>query len=173
MRLHPMPPRLKVFVTRIGFFDVAVAASSQKAALAAWDVRDNLFAAGAASPTDDPAAVEPALASPGQVLRRPAGSNEPFRADAEAALPDVPASPARKRTPAKPPPDRTRLDAAERALAALQESSADRLAELERERAALEAREAALRAELDRERRALEAERAAARAAYRKAGGTP
>ena len=52
--------RLKVFVTRIGLHEWAVAASSQKAALKAWDVRENLFASGAAKETHDVAAIEAA-----------------------------------------------------------------------------------------------------------------
>ncbi|HEY5072122.1 MAG TPA: hypothetical protein VII63_08830 [Caulobacteraceae bacterium] len=40
--------RLKVFTTRMGFFETVVAAPSQKAALAAWGTAQNLFADGAA-----------------------------------------------------------------------------------------------------------------------------
>ena len=46
--------RTKVYITRIGLKDWLVAASSQKAALAAWDVHRNLFAEGSARITNDP-----------------------------------------------------------------------------------------------------------------------
>ncbi len=65
-----MAPRLKVFVTRIGLDEVAVAVSSQKAALAAFGVRANLFGEGAASETNDPNLVKHALANPGELVRR-------------------------------------------------------------------------------------------------------
>lgn len=70
-----MAPRLKVYATRIGFYDVAVAAPNQRAALEAWDVRENLFAQGAAAPTDEPSAVKAAMAKPGVVVRRPIGGD--------------------------------------------------------------------------------------------------
>jgi colicin import membrane protein len=65
-----MAPRLKVFVTRIGLDEVAVAVSSQKAALAAFGVRANLFGEGAATETNDPDLVKHALANPGELVRR-------------------------------------------------------------------------------------------------------
>ncbi len=68
----------KVFSTQIGFHDVIVAAPSQKAALAAWGVRQNLFASGKAIDTKDlDKAV--ALEAPGELMARPLGSNKPFR----------------------------------------------------------------------------------------------
>src|SRR5512147_28396 len=57
--------RLKVYTTRIGIHDWAVAVPSQKEALKAWDIRENLFATGAAKVVDDPAVVEAALKTPG------------------------------------------------------------------------------------------------------------
>lgn len=61
---------LKVFATRIGLDDVAIAASSQKAALAALGVHANLFAQGAAAITHDADLVARALANPGEPIRR-------------------------------------------------------------------------------------------------------
>lgn len=58
--------RLRVYVTQIGLTRWAVAAPSQKAALAAWDVRENLFATGAAQATDDARAIELAMKTPGK-----------------------------------------------------------------------------------------------------------
>lgn len=62
---------MKVFQTRIGFTDYVVATSSQKAALEAWDVSRNLFAAGEAERTDDPAAIKAALSNPGKAVPLP------------------------------------------------------------------------------------------------------
>lgn len=167
--------RLKVYATRIGFHDAVVAAPNQKAALAAWDVREDLFAQGAASVTEDPQAVAAANADPGVVLRRAAGSNEPF--SAAPGAPSVPklARPAGVRTappaPEPAPPDRTGLDAAERALAAFEATAERRRGELERRRRALEAEEQALEHELTAQRRILERERDRARRTYERAGG--
>jgi hypothetical protein len=73
-----MAAKLKVYAARIGFHDTVVAAPNQAAALAAWDVRENLFAQKAAAVAHDPKATKAALARPGVVLRRAAGSNEAF-----------------------------------------------------------------------------------------------
>lgn len=70
---------LKVFVTQIGLHEVIVAATSQRAALTAWGVTRNLFATGRAHDTRDADVCAAALARPGQVLARPAGSTKPFR----------------------------------------------------------------------------------------------
>ena len=65
--------RLNVYVTPAGFYDAVVAAPNQKAALAAWGVHANLFADGQAGPEEDPAWRDQALASPGEVIRKPRG----------------------------------------------------------------------------------------------------
>ena len=69
-----MAARLKVFVTSDGLTDYVVAASSRVKALAAWNVRQDLFKEGQARETDDKALVKAALAQPGEVLRKPAGT---------------------------------------------------------------------------------------------------
>ena len=69
-----MAARLKVFVTSDGLTDYVVAVRSRAKALAAWGVRQDVFKEGAAHETDDPALVKAALAQPGEVLRRPAGT---------------------------------------------------------------------------------------------------
>jgi hypothetical protein len=61
-----LPPRIKVFRTRIGFHDWVVATSSQANALEAWDVSRNLFATGEAVATKDPDEVEAALTNIGK-----------------------------------------------------------------------------------------------------------
>ena len=63
-----MPTKLKVFRTPIGFHDAYVAASSQKAALAAWGSDANLFARGQAEQVTDPKLMKAPLESPGTVI---------------------------------------------------------------------------------------------------------
>lgn len=66
-----LPPRIKVFQTHIGFNDWVIATSSQKAALEAWDISQNLFATGEAFATEDPKAIEVALKSIGKPVVLP------------------------------------------------------------------------------------------------------
>src|SRR5215204_4510341 len=73
-----MARKLKTFTTSAGFFDLAVAAPSMKAALEAWGSRSNLFQHGFAKISDDPKIVAATMARPGVVLRRPVGSNGAF-----------------------------------------------------------------------------------------------
>jgi hypothetical protein len=68
----------KVYEAHLGFYDTIVAAFSQKSALAAWGSTTDLFRMGIAKITNDPAKVKAALAKPGLVLRRPAGSDIAF-----------------------------------------------------------------------------------------------
>jgi len=156
-------PRLKTFQAHLGFFDTVVAAPSQKAALEAWGSRQNLFRDGTAKQASDPDAIAAATAHPGVVLKRLAGSKDPF-----VTQPPLPKStrpkalsgkavmlhaaknrhgqerqlqkPRPVTTPPKRPPDRSKLDAAERALAQLHAMRKTMRAEFER-------RENSLRAE--------------------------
>jgi colicin import membrane protein len=73
-----MARRLKSYQTSLGFFDLAIAAPSMKAAAEAWGSRTNLFQQGLAKETHDAAIVAATMAKPGVVLRRPVGSNGPF-----------------------------------------------------------------------------------------------
>jgi colicin import membrane protein len=70
-------------VTSLGFFDLAIAAPSMKAALAAWGAQSNLFHQGVANQTNDPEVIAATMAHPGIVLRRRVGSDRPFREHAE------------------------------------------------------------------------------------------
>jgi hypothetical protein len=158
-------PRLKTFQAHLGFFDTVVAAPSQKAALQAWGSRQNLFRDGTAKQVSDPDAVAAALAHPGVVLKRLAGSNGPF-----SEQPPLPKTTGMRGTEPrrKNPPDRSKLDAAERALAQMRR-------ERETMRAEFEQREMSLRTEQrKRERDAqtrqdeLERELAAQRKHFRK-----
>lgn len=82
-----MARKLKTFQTSLGFYDLAIAAPSMKAALEAWGAGSNLFHQGFAKETGDPDVVAATMSKPGMVLRRPAGSIGPF--GEHAALPDL------------------------------------------------------------------------------------
>lgn len=73
-----MPRKLKTYQTSLGFYDLAIAAPSMKAALDAWGAGSNLFHQGAARETDDPDVVAATMSKPGVILRRPAGSSGRF-----------------------------------------------------------------------------------------------
>lgn len=73
-----MARKLKTFQTSLGFYDLAIAAPSMKAALKAWGAGSNLFHQGVAKETDDPDVIASAMSKPGVVLKRPAGSNARF-----------------------------------------------------------------------------------------------
>lgn len=109
-------PKIKVFTANLGFYETAVAARSQRIALAHWGVARDLFREGSARETHDPKAVNAAMRKVGMVVRRPIGSSGSFeeRADAEQALlksfgvkprpANKQAKAARKRPPSKPAP---------------------------------------------------------------------
>ena len=75
--------KLKTYQTSLGFFDLAIAAPSMKAALEAWGAASNLFHQGAAKESDDPDVIAAAMKKPGVVLRRPVGTHRPFSEHAE------------------------------------------------------------------------------------------
>lgn len=157
--------KLKVYRTSAGFYDVFVAAPSQKAAIEAWGADPKTFARGNAEIITDPALTAEPLAKPGVVIGKKRGG----LAEQLAALGPPPAArmkakktknelkPALKRAAAgakpKPKPSREMLDRAEQALNSFEE-------EARRELAAIREREAALA----RERRQLEQRLAAAQA---------
>ncbi len=173
--------RLKVYAAQFGFHDSVVAARNQAAALEAWGTRQNLFAEGRAKVTDDPDAIAAALAHPEVPLRRAVGSKDAF--SLEPGLPQVPDAPKRNTpdlkvvktipapTPKAPPPDRSDLNAAEKALTAINSRRLDEEAALAERRAALEADEIASRQRWLAARKAAEATLEKARRAYRAAGG--
>lgn len=80
----------KVYEAHLGFYDTIVAAFSRKSALAAWGSTTDLFRMGIARITNDPVKVKAALAKPGLVLRRPAGTNVAFSENPP--LPKLPSS---------------------------------------------------------------------------------
>jgi len=134
--------RLKVFTTQSGFYDLAVAVTSQARALEAWGIHQNLFAEGMAKIATDQATVQAALAKPGMVLRRPLGTRQPF--SEEPPLPKVKGGRPKARTAKKKKDDAARK-AAERRERAAAEKHERNLTRLEQARAALEEKIAAER----------------------------
>jgi colicin import membrane protein len=98
-----MAGKLKTFTTTSGFFDLAVAAPSMKAALDLWGAEFNLFKHGFARQSDDRSTVAATLAKPGVVLRRPVGTDQAYSEHAEASL-----SLPHRKAKASPPTQRTK-----------------------------------------------------------------
>jgi hypothetical protein len=78
-----MARKLKTYQTPLGFFDLAIAAPSMKAALEAWGADSNLFHQGAAKESDDPDVIAATMKNPGVVLRRAVGSDGSFSEQAQ------------------------------------------------------------------------------------------
>src|SRR5215471_18135890 len=174
-----MARKLKVYQTSLGFYDLAIAAPSMKAALDAWGAESNLFHQGVASESDDPDVVAAAMSKPGVILRRPVGSNGPFKEHAE--LPahlsrdGIDHRPERPRAKSKQPRRATDDKSAHKAAAAFDREQKRRESERRKEEAAREkerqhrqqaiakAQGALERAKREYDRRAatIEAERAA------------
>ena len=156
--IRPMARKLKTYQTSLGFFDLAIAAPSMKAALEAWGADSNLFHQGAAKESHDPDVIDATMAKPGLVLRRPVGSDGSFSEYAE--LPTdlgdgKPTKAARKSKGKAKKPSRPVDKAAER-KAALDYEREERRRELERAK-----EEAARQKERDRRQQAIDKAQAA------------
>ncbi|SFM50873.1 hypothetical protein SAMN05216573_102184 [Bradyrhizobium sp. Rc3b] len=158
--IRPVARKLKTYQTSLGFFDLAIAAPSMKAALEAWGADSNLFHQGAAKESDDPDVIAATMAKPGVVLRRPVGSNGSFKEHAD--LPTNlegrrPTKAARKSkgSKAKKPSSR-RVDKAAERKAALDYQREERRRELERAK-----EEAARQKERERRQQAVDKAQAA------------
>src|ERR1041385_1992845 len=77
-------PAMKVYTANLGFYAVAVAARSQKMALAHGGAKRDLFREGLAKETTDPKAIEAAMRKAGMVVRRPIGATGSFEEKTEA-----------------------------------------------------------------------------------------
>lgn len=136
-----MARKLKTFQTSVGFYDLAIAASSMKAALEAWGAGSNLFHQGVAKETDDPDVVAATMLKPGVVLKRPEGSNGRFAEHSELPSDLGSAGKGRRREghrakPAKEPrPEISERDA-RKAAAEFEKEQKRRKAERRREEAA-------------------------------------
>jgi hypothetical protein len=136
-----MTRKLKTYLTSVGFFDLAIAAPSMKAALAAWGSNSNLFHQGFANEVTDGSVVEATMAQPGVVLRRPVGSNKPFKVDAafSADLPDKRTEkPSRRQRNERPPPPKMDQKAASKAASVYEREQKKREAARRKEEAAQE-----------------------------------
>jgi type IV secretory pathway VirB10-like protein len=117
-----MPRKLKVYQTSQGFYDLAIAVPSMKAALEAWGANSNLFHQGVAYESKDDDVIVAAMKKPGVVLQRPVGSDKPFKEHSE--LPTAASLDAMARhagaKPVKETPTEPKLDkmASEKAAAA-------------------------------------------------------
>ncbi|MET4358681.1 flagellar biosynthesis GTPase FlhF [Bradyrhizobium sp. RT9b] len=158
-----MARKLKTYQTSLGFFDLAIAAPSMKAALEAWGADSNLFHQGAARESHDPDVIAATLAKPGVVLKRPVGSDGPFREHAD--LPtdlddtDKPAKVSRKSKAGKPKKSSSRPadKAAERKEAlAYEREQKSRDREREKEEAAREKERERRQASVDKAQAALD-----------------
>jgi colicin import membrane protein len=152
-----MPRKLQVYQTSQGFYDLAIAAPSMKAALEAWGANNNLFHQGFARESNDSKVIAAAMERPGIVLRRPVGSDVAFREHADLPSAASLEAPVRlgKERPAKAS-EAQKVDAnADRQAAAAFEKERQRR---ERQRQKEEARAAKARARREAERKKAETE---------------
>jgi colicin import membrane protein len=157
-----MAKKLKVYQTSIGFFDLAVAAPSMKAAAEAWGADPDIFKRGFAKQTEDPKVVEATIATPGVVLRRPVGSHGDFTE--KAALPkapeggrQAPQDRAERADAGKKPDTKSDEKAKRNVTAALEKEKRNAAAALEKEK-----RDAAAALEKEKKRQALDRAKAEA-----------
>ena len=175
-----MARKLKTYITNLGFFELALAAPSMKAALEAWGMGHNAFHQGFAKETHDPKIVAAAMAQPGVVLRRPVGTKGAFAQNA--ALPKQlwaatkpepakakPKTKAKPKAPKAPKPKRPKSKKDEKADRAAILSFEKAKARRDRARQQQEAREEAKqeRERAQRQRGTQKAEAALARAKQR------
>ena len=147
-----MPRALKTYVTNLGFFELAIAAPSMKAALEAWGMSHNAFQHGFAKQSDDRDIIAATMAQPGVVLKRAVGSTGAFKEHADlpkslpALKPPKPSAPkakaqpkAKAKPPSKPKPqpkaDRAAIISFEKARAKREKEKAEEEARLQKERA--------------------------------------
>jgi colicin import membrane protein len=107
-KIAGMARKLKTYQTSMGFFDLAIAAPSMKAALESWGAQSNLFHQGFAKQAEDREIIAATMSKPGVVLRRPVGSKGPFKevADLPTNLPDDKAGSRRAKEPRAEPKKR-------------------------------------------------------------------
>jgi colicin import membrane protein len=158
----PKPGRLKVFMTQIGFHNWLVAAPNQKAALAAWDVKENLFAMGAAKVVTDQTCIDLAMKTPGEAVAIDA-KHDLAKMTRVVHLADHRKTPAKagavakkKSAPKRRKVDRGKLDRAEKALDDFHKRAVRERAAILRARKALDLKAEALGEELDAEQEKLE-----------------
>jgi len=176
-----MARKLKVFRTSVGFRDAYVAAPSQAAALRAWGTDKNLFARGSAEAVTDPDLMRDALSKPGEVVYRTRGNlSEQVAALGKMPVsggcgsdtprgPDDAADEGRPTRRKRPKPSRAKLEAAERAIAAIDDARKTAEAEMRDREKALAKERAEMERRFADEQEALREKERRARAAYEKA----
>ena len=92
-----MARKLKTYQTSVGYFDLAIAAPSMKAAAEAWGSQTDVFRRGFAKETQDPAIVAATMAKTRRRSQTSSGINEPF--SEHAALPRLPNIDSAKESP--------------------------------------------------------------------------
>ncbi len=138
-----------MFQSHLGFYDMIVAAPSQKAALEAWGAGASEFAKGFARVATDPVAIKKALAHPGKALRRPFGSRGEYKFESDPV--PVPKLTARQRKHAASAAEQEKRReaaariAAEHELKGAQRAESRELAELKKREAQLAKEKAAAR----------------------------
>ena len=163
-----MPRKLKTYQTSLGFFDLAIAAPSMKAALEAWGSTANLFYQGFAWETEDAAVVASTMAKPGVVLKRAVGSKAAFSENAE--LPKSLPAGKKPPKPAKVPKKTKAPKHTANVVSLADERAARRAADAyEKEREKQERQERKEEAARQKERAAREQATAKARTALREA----
>jgi hypothetical protein len=146
----------KVYWAEIdGLNDWIVAAPNRADALAAFGVRQDLFAQGAAGEAAEPDKIAAARKQPGVPLRRAKETNAEFAAPTSAA--DWSAAAPKGSVRSKKKADRTALDQAEARLEEIEKNHLQAMADIEQDRTRLHERE-------DRETRRYEAARSEAEA---------
>lgn len=166
-----MPRQLKTYVTTSGFFELAVAAPTMKAAIEIWGASPDVFHRGYAKISDDPAIVKATMAKPGVVLKRGVGAKGAFSENpnlADIALTDKTARTQQKpKPPARSEPAKAEPAKAKKADAAAQQKAARQYERSqkhrERERARAEAAERKAGERRDRDIKQAEGALAAAR----------
>ncbi len=162
---------LKVYAAEIdGLNDWIVAAPNRKAALDALGVRQDLFAQDMAREETDPKRVAAGREQPGVALRRPKGSDDPFKpaagpTDWSAAVPKA------SKAKSKPKSDKRDLDKARAHLAEIEDRHRRETGDIAEERVRLDAREAREAKDFAAERKAALAAVDKAAKAYANAGG--
>lgn len=149
-----MAPRLKVFEWSDGFHRFTVAASSRPKALAAWGVKQDIFASGLAKEVPEGEDAEAARARPGEVIERGLAVD----------VGDV--GPRRERAPSRKGPtaaQKRRVEDLSGRLQALETSYAESAEALRQETARLEARAADEKARFEKARTRLVRDLAEAR----------
>jgi hypothetical protein len=138
-----MAGKLKTYTTKAGFYELAVAATSMKAALEAWGMKHNAFADGTAEISKNASVIATAEARPGLVLRRPIGSKAAFQENPKGLKAPRPPKGFKKTT--SPKKDSAAVKRAQDSLARAEAAHGAKLEQFAKARRTLDAEEEAER----------------------------